>query len=441
VLGGPGVLDRLPAILSTPVWHLDDLYTGAPPTVLVESAEILLATGNLQRIEVALRQPEADGQTMYAFALVLGRRAGTGLAAPLLEREVLPSPALTGLLRGVAEQAPDDADAHLRDWLAAGSLVEVLAAVPRLPATIERAQVAVEANERARAAGLPGGGVNRLAFGSWLNPLPPETVADVVDALVIGASGGDAYAVEAGMFAVYTYLDHVGGLETLPDPADRRFEAAVLRLINIYDTWAGTIRDLSYLRAQLVRHLRLDPDLQLATALAGLTGAQPDYRHAPEAVRDACLAVGERSIDTVLRWLLQLPGIDALHLRGAHLVSLLEAAFGTEPVLAALQLRTDEEQATLLGQVDFSGDLPELVLRLVDAGGPRTRAEAITRYLYPDTGFVGSYASYLTGRRAANELMHEYTSDMRGSISNVTLFLNELSDALSEAIASARHQD
>ncbi len=198
------------------------------------------------------------------------------------------------------------------------------------------------------------------------------------------ASDGDAFALEAGMFAVFTYLDHAGGLETLPDPAGRRFKAEALRLIDTYDAWTGPIRDLSYLRAQLVRHLRLDPDQQLATALAGLIAGQPDYQHTLEAVREACLAVGERSIDAVLSWLLGLTGVDALHLRGAHLVSLLEAAFGTEPVLAALQLRTDEEQATLLAQVDFSSDLPELVLRLVDAGGPRARTEAITRYLYPD---------------------------------------------------------
>ena len=50
VLGGPGVLDRLPAILSTPVWHLDDPYTGEPPQVLVESADALLAS----------REPPAD---------------------------------------------------------------------------------------------------------------------------------------------------------------------------------------------------------------------------------------------------------------------------------------------------------------------------------------------------------------------------------------------
>jgi len=263
----------------------------------------------------------------------------------------------------------------------------------------------------------------------------------VVDALVIDASGSDAFAAEAGMFAVFTYLGHVGGLQTLPEPSGRRFEVAGLRLIDIYDTWTGPIRDLSYLRAQLVRHLRLDPDQQLTTALAGLIGGQPDYRHTLEAVRDACVAVGERSMDTVVRWLLQLPGIDALHLRGADLVSLLEVAFGTEPVVAALQLRTDEEQATLLGQVDFSGDLPELVLRLVDAGGPRARGEAITRYLYPDTGFVGSYASYLAERGAAIQQMREYASDVHGAVSNIASFLNELSDALSEAIASARHQD
>ncbi len=151
VLGGPGVLDRIPAILSTPVWHFDELYTGEPPPVLVDSADVLLAAGNLRRIQVALRQPEADEQTMYAFALALGRRAGTGLVAPLLERPTLPSSAFTGLLRGLAERAPDSADAHLRAWLAAGSLVEVLAAVPYLPATMERAGMAVKANERARA--------------------------------------------------------------------------------------------------------------------------------------------------------------------------------------------------------------------------------------------------------------------------------------------------
>jgi hypothetical protein len=441
ILGGPGVLDRLPAILSTPVWHLDDLYTGEPPQVLVESADVLLDAGNLQRIEVALRQPEVDEQTMFAFALVLGRRAGTGVVASLLERPTLPSPAFTGLLRGLAEHAPDGTDAHLRDWLAAGSLVEALTAVPCMPATIERARMALEANERARAGGLPGRGVNRLAFGSWLNPLPPETVADVVDALVIDASDSDPYAVEAGMFAVFTYLKHVGGLETLPDPTGRRFEAAALRLIDIYDAWTGPIRDLSYLRAQLVRHLRLDRDRQLATALAGLIGDQPDHRHTLEAVRDACLAVGERSIDTVLRWLLQLPGADALHLRGAHLVSLLEAAFGTEPVLTALQPRTDEERATLLGQVDFSGDVPELALRLVDAGGPRAHTEAVTRYLYAEAGFIGSYASYLADRRAALEPLREQATEVHGASSNVASFLSELSDALGEAITSARHRD
>jgi hypothetical protein len=441
ILGGPDVLDRLPAILSTPVWHLDDLYTGEPPPALVESADALLAAGNLPRIEVALRQPDAHDQTMFAFAFALGRRAGTGLVAPLLKRPALPSPAFTGLLRGLAEHAPDDADEHLRAWLAADSLVEVLAAVPYLPATINRARMALEANERARARGLPGRGVNRLAFGSWLNPLPPETVADVIDTLVTDASDGDAFALEAGMFAVFTYLDHAGGLETLPDAAARRFEAAAVRLIDTYDAWTGPIRDLSYLRAQVVQHLRLDPDQQLAIALAGLIADQPDYQHTLEAVREACLPLGERSIDTVLSWLLGLTGVDALHLRGAHLVSLLEAAFGTEPVLAALQLRTDEEQATLLDQVDFSSDLPELVLRLVEGGGPRGRTEAITRYLYPDTGYVGSYADYLAERRAALEPMREQATEAPGLVPNVASFLIELSDALDEAITSERHRD
>ncbi len=441
VLGGPGVLDRLPAILSTPVWHLDDLYTGEPPPALVESADMLLAAGNLRLVEVALRQPDTNDQTMFAFAFELGRRAGTGLVAPLLERPTLPWPAFTGLLRGLAECAPDDADEHLRAWLAADSLVEVLAAVPCLPTTIDRARMALDANERARARGLPGRGVNRLAFGSWLNPLPPETAADVVDALVTDASVGDAFALEAGMFAVFTYLGHVGGLETLPGPAGRRFEAEALRLIEIYDVWTGPIRDLSYLRAQLVRHLRLDPERQLASAFAGLIAGQPDNQHTLEAVREACLALGEHSIDVVLSWLLGLVGVDALHLRGAHLVSLLEAAFGMDPVLAALQLRTDEEQATLLAQVDFSADLPELVLRLVDAGGLRARTEAVTRYLYPDTGYIGSYADYLAERRAALEPMREQATEVHGPTSNVASFLIELSDALDEAITSERRRD
>ena len=439
VLGGPGVLDRLPAILSTPVWHLGDPYTGEPPQVLVDSADALLATANLQLIEVALRQPDVHEQTLYALALLLGRRAEAGTTAPLLKRPTLPSPAFTGLLRGLAEHAPDDADVHLRAWLAAGSLLEVLAAVPHLPATVERARIALEANRRAR--GVPGRGVNSLAFGSWLNPLPPEIAADVIDALVTDSSGGDASAVEAGMFAVFTYLDHVGGLEALPDLTSRRFEAAARGLIDSYDTWTGPIRDLSFLRAQLVRHLRLDPEQQLAMALAGLNSDRPDYRHTLEAVREACLAVGERSIGTVLSWLLGLPGIDALHLRGAHLVTLLEAMFGTEPVLTAIQLCTDEEQATLLGQVNFSGGLPELALRLIDAGGSRTRTEAVTRYLYPGTSFFGSYASYLAERRAVLEPMREQAIEVQGPASNVASFLGELSDALDAAITSEKQQD
>jgi hypothetical protein len=258
---------------------------------------------------------------------------------------------------------------------------------------------------------------------------------------VIDASDGDAYAVEAGLFAVFTYLDHVGGLEALRPPTTRRIETAALRLIDTYDTWTGPIRDLSYLRAQVVRHLRLDPDQQLTIALAGLIGGRPDDDHARKAVREACLAVGQSCIDVVLFWLLALPGVDALHLRGAHLVSLLEAVFGTERVLAALQPRTDEEQATLLGQVDFSGDLPELALRLVDAGGKRVRTEAVTRYLYPDTGFIGSYANYLAQRRAALEPMREQATEVHGSASNVASFLIELSDTLDEAITSERHRD
>jgi hypothetical protein len=439
VLGGPGVLDRLPAILSTPVWHLDGPYTGEPPQVLVDSVNALLATMNLQLIEVALRQPDVHEQTLFALALLLGRHAESDTTARLLERPTLPSPAFTGLLRGLAEHAPDDADAYLRTWLGADSLLEVLVAVPHLPATVERARIALEANRRAR--GLPGRSVNRLAFGSWLNPLPPETAADVIDALVTDSSGGDASAVEAGMFAVFTYLDHVGGLEALPDLTRRRFEAAALRLIDSYDTWTGAIRDLSFLRAQLVQRLRLDPEQQLTMALAGLISDQPDYRHTLEAVREACLAVGECSICTVLSWLLGLPGIDVLHLRGAHLVTLLEATFGTEPVLTAIRLHTDDEQATLLGQVDFSGSLPELALRLIDAGGPRARTEAVTRYLYPGTGFIGSYASYLAERRAALEPMREQAIEVHGPASNLASFLGELSDALDAAITSETHQD
>ena len=119
----------------------------------------------------------------------------------------------------------------------------------------------------------------------------------------------------------------------------------------------------------------------------------------------------------------------------------IEAAFGMDPVLAALQLRTDEEQATLLAQVDFSADLPELVLRLVDAGGLRARTEAVTRYLYPDTGYIGSYADYLAERRAALEPMREQATEVHGPTSNVASFLIELSDALDEAITSERRRD
>lgn len=158
-------------------------------------------------------------------------------------------------------------------------------------------------------------------------------------------------------------------------------------------------------------------------------------------MREACLAVGERSISTVLSWLLGFPGIDILHLRGAHLVTLLEATFGMEPVLTATQLRTDDEQATLLGQVDFSGGLPELALRLIDAGGPRARTEAVTRYLYPGTSFIGSYASYLADRRAVLEPMQEQAIAVHGPASNLASFLGELSDALDAAITSERHQD
>lgn len=173
----------------------------------------------------------------------------------------------------------------------------------------------------------------------------------------------------------------------------------------------------------------------------GSSLGQPNYQHTLEAVREACLALGERSIDTVLSWLLGLTGVDALHLQGVHLVSLLEAAFGTEPVPAALQLRTDEEQATLLAQVDFSGDLPELVLRLVDAGGPRARTEAVTRYLYPDTGYIGSYPDHLAERRAALEPVREQATEVHAPPPNVASFLIELSDALDEAITSERHRD
>jgi hypothetical protein len=98
--------------------------------------------------------------------------------------------------------------------------------VPYLPATTDRARMALAANEHARDRGLGGRGVNRLAFGSWLNPLPPETVVDVVDALVTDASSSDAFAVEAGMFAVFTYLDDVAGLESPTSATSRRFEAS-----------------------------------------------------------------------------------------------------------------------------------------------------------------------------------------------------------------------
>jgi hypothetical protein len=91
--------------------------------------------------------------------------------------------------------------------------------------------------------------------------------------------------------------------------------------------------------------------------------------------------------------------------------------------------------------VDFSGDLPELALRLIDAGGPQARTEAVTRYLYPGTGFVGSYASYLAERRAALEPMREQATEIHGPASNVASFLSELADLLDEAITSEGHQD
>jgi hypothetical protein len=441
ILGGASFLDQLPTTLATPLWHLEEDADTLVPPVLSEAASALMAVPKHDVIEVALRQSDAHEQTLYALADLLGRLDTTGALEPLLDTPNLPAAAYAGLLRGISSHNDLRADATLEAWLTAGHADAVLRAVPNLSASIPRVELALAAHREARSRNMPDTGLEALAMGQWLSLLPPGTALEVIQALRDDAEGGDGRALDAGFLAITSYLRRHGGLTAAVEPTTAQFTDLGLSLVELYDTWQGPIRNLGHQRDNLVSQLALAPNQLLKFGLAGLRNPHGTSPASIEAVRSACQDLGLSSIGEVLKWLLSLPFSDALSVTHAHLLTLLTAIFGQDPVQDSLADFTDQQQAVLVDHLNFAQDLPDLVLALAQAGNTAACQRATVRFLYPGTVVVGSTINHLASRRAILGPRLQASTVKFGHTAPATLLIESLIEDLNRAIEAERQTE
>jgi hypothetical protein len=332
LLGGVEVLAQLPALLATEPWNLSDRsFERVPPVFVTAADELVRSIGSAELPEV-LTTTDSNDQALYQLGQALGSADLGGKFRPWLETTAEPAPASVGYFAIIARNDQDAAFEILRGWLRLGFYNHVVSGATCFPATTVSLELALEAYRAAQDDGSTQFELNRLVFGSWPHPLPPEAALDLLEALSSLAAEQESYAaLDAAMFAIHSYLEQIGGVAAVPSLA-REFKIAGRDLLSYALTpWGQAGRDLSYMRALLLTQLALPPVEALDLQLASMN--RPSFPSVEEvnAVKEICSSLGVTSLDIILTWLTSLEFGASLFVAHIHLVSIMVTSFGTTP--------------------------------------------------------------------------------------------------------------
>jgi hypothetical protein len=392
---GTDLRDRLAALLATPPWDLSaDAYREHPQVLVDIAGELLVADNTEALLRETLSLPDTQPQTRYVFGVIVAVNDESRALEHLVDDESVDLEFRAGYLRGLAQEAGDKADTHIRAWMEHGWFDEAIYVLSVLSATPERASLAVEATGRADEAGAPTSALQRMAFGSWLVPLESDAATLVIRRLVEDAERDGSFgAVDAAAFALWSYLAKHELTPTLRELGQR-----ALPLTEQHSGGRG--RDLSYIRNQIADQIGEDPRERLQATLRALGRTGLPRTEDMKAIRNVLPQLGETAINEVFDWLLAQDFAVTLYVRDASIVSLMSEVFGEQPVVEALQQRPTTDQAQLLQHLNFKEDIPSIAEQLLVQTDDGTVEEELSRhFLYPGEVVMGPYSEYLSRRR------------------------------------------
>lgn len=399
-LMGSDLESRMQLLLATAPWDMSPPATGAePPEALAGIAGELLADipENMQILRKTVNAPESDANTTRLLGMILGDTGQGRELQHLVDDQSMRVEFCVGYVRGLSTRAPNQADEHVRIWIDQGRYDEAIYLIDALEATPDRVQLALDAADRGRDAGVPTPSIRQLAFGSWLVPLPAAAATSVIRRLADEAElHGDFASVDAAVFSLWSYLGKHDVTEELREQARR-----VLPLAEELEGRAG--RRMSHLRNKLADQIQVDPRERLEATLQVLARDFPSSEDV-DALKTVISHLGSAVIERICEWLMTLDFGASLHAEEVHILSLLIEEIGEPEVFAEIERRPTKQRARLLQYLDFNEAIPPIALQLLDSDEDSSIANELTRrFLFPGRVVWGRYSDYLVSRRVLLE--------------------------------------
>jgi hypothetical protein len=440
-LQGASVTERVDYVLSLSPWQLttdDDEIASGRPRILQELAGELALAERATILAVATRTRDGDPQTAGFLFEELTRALNDAMLLSELEAlDPVPQAALLGILNGLAQRRDEAwADEVLQRWLQTPTLAGlVVAAVHRLPATDQRAHLAVDAVDRGASTAAE---LGRLLYGAWARPLTEPAVVAIAERL---AAAGGTYEVEHGLGILDQWTEQHAGSSFSPE-----LRSVALELIRQGNQLGNQHSSMIALhRSRVIQVLglgfeeRLNVTVDLLRSLDRFadrsdlelldTLAAEDPSRTIDAVVDLLAGEDEVGFRPWLMWLDQ-----------AKILSRLERATSPQLVIDAVMQRLNQEQwPGLIDHLDLSPTEPDpLLIALLDRSDEASlRGRALFRFMYPETAYWGPESAYLRGRRRIAESWIDESPSQGG----YRTWLDELIQAIDRRIESAEAEE
>jgi hypothetical protein len=438
-LRGSNIADRLAYALTQPPWDLthdpDEIKSGRP-TLLIDLARELAESGDDSLIDAARQSRVGDQQTVgLLFEEVARLRAEDQVLSLLEAEEPLPTPAVLGAIRGLASIRDDTwSDGVLARWLDSPRLAGlVTAAVHFLPATAERAALAVSAVDRGAAVPLD---LGRFLYGAWARALPEESLVEILTRL---QAAPEPQAIENALGILTQWLDDHQG--------ESRSPALAATALDLLDRASSLTHRRSAMvglyRSRAVRMLALEYDAQFRVLINTLRGLDTFLDTYDLELIDAVTEANpRRTVEGVLRELAD----DGSGFRpwvmwagNATLLSRLARTAGSDVVKAALlEIIPPDQWRSIVRHFDFTNGPDEVVAELIERSDDDVfLARAAWHFSFPETVWMGSQADHLRARRKVAEQRHQ-EADPR---SRVHGWLDSLLGELDAQIAASEQEE
>lgn len=438
-LRGTGVADRIAYVLTQPPWDLihddDEVRSGRPKLVLDLAHELAEAEAS-ELIEAVRQSHTGDPQTVGMFFEAVAQRRADDDALALVEaQEPLPVAALLGAFGGLARVRDEIwADDTLERWLGSRELAaQVVAAVHLLAASPERVTLAIEAVDRGAA---PAHDLARFLYGGWAGGLPEQSIVEILDRL--RAAPGNR-VLEHALGILSHWLDQH---ENAPrSPALTSLAVDLLDLVTDLPDRPSPM--LNLYRSRVVQKLGLGEQSQLDTllkVLRSLNGFPTQYDL--ELFDSVASSDPRRTVEAVVRELANETGgfrSWVMWAEDAKLLSRLAHTVGADLVEeSVLALVPADQWRSIVKHFDFTDGPDQVVAELISRSDDEVfLARAAWQFMYPESGFVGSEADQLKGRRTKlKQLCEEVDVD-----SPVRTWLDGLLGELNNRIRTAEQND